>query len=84
VPPFYSKERLTELLNKTMATTLTPQEAQLVLDLLNLYDQAADVAMTDDLPRPDFSAALDGAESNSPDTWQSLHQKCTERTTKPF
>lgn len=80
---FYSKERLTELLNNAMTTTLTPQEAKLVLDLIELYDQAAELCQGSDFPFTIVSA-LDGAEANSPETWQSLYEKCTERTAKPF
>lgn len=80
---FYSKERLTELLNNAMNTTLTPQEAQLVLDLIKLYDQAAELCQGSDFPFTIVSA-LEDAETNSTETFQSLLKKCTERTAKPF
>jgi hypothetical protein len=69
-----------------MTTTLTPPEAQLVLDLLNLYDAAVDVVIvvSDDLSRPDFSAALDDVETHPTATFDSLAKKCTERVNKPF
>jgi hypothetical protein len=66
-----------------MATTLTPQEAQLVLDLIKLYDQSADLCQGCDFPFTIVSA-LEDAETNSKDTFDSLSKKCTERVNKPF
>ena len=83
MPPFYSKERLTELLNKTVATTLTPQEAQLVLDLIKLFDSCEDLSHPRDC-LCNVCTSVEHAGENQSATFDSLAKKCTERTTKPF